>query len=142
MQIGGFYLQRGWLPVETYRIFNTFLGDPLRAAQLGVIAEVIEQQDLLALVRQSGALLLAGLHELCERHPATLSGARAAGTFAAIDVTDAATRDRLVDEMRQRGVEAGGSGDRSIRFRPALIFAPRHVAEVLSVIGAAARSLS
>ena len=43
MQIGGYYCREAFHPADAYRIFNTFLGDPLRTAQLGVIVEVIER---------------------------------------------------------------------------------------------------
>ena len=48
----------------------------------------------------------------------------------------------MLDRLRQRGIEAGGSGDRSIRFRPALVFGARHVDEALEAFDAVARSLS
>ena len=43
MQIGGYYCREAFHPADAYRIFNTFLGDPLRTARLGVIVEVIER---------------------------------------------------------------------------------------------------
>ena len=131
MQIGGYYLREDFFPPEPYRIFNTFLGDPLRGAQLAVIVHIIERDGLLANTRQIGALLVAGLGILASANPDVYSNARGAGTFAAIDARDAATRDRIIKALQQRGVEAGGSGDRSIRFRPALIFGRRHVEEAL-----------
>jgi 4-aminobutyrate aminotransferase/(S)-3-amino-2-methylpropionate transaminase len=142
MQVGGFYLRADFAPPEAYRIFNTWLGDPLRGAQLAVVVDVIERDGLLAQVRATGEHLLAGLRGLQDRFPALLSGARAAGTFAAIDVRDAATRDRLVDAVRQRGVEMGGSGERTIRFRPALVLTPRHVDEAMAHLAAAAAGLA
>src|SRR5262249_43228554 len=36
MQIGGYYCREDFFPAEPLRIFNTFLGDPLRLAQLEV----------------------------------------------------------------------------------------------------------
>ncbi len=137
MQIGGYYCTEAFHPIESYRIFNTFLGDPLRAAQLGVIVEVIERDGLLAAVEATGEVLLSGLRDLQTRHSALLSGARAAGTFAAIDVATPALRDAILNDVRQRGLEMGGSGDRSIRFRPALILGPRHVSEALELLDAA-----
>ncbi len=141
MQVGGFYLRESLAPPEAYRIFNTWLGDPLRAAQLEVVVEVIERDGLLAQVREVGAYLLAGLQDLQARQP-LLSQARAAGTFAAIDVRDAATRDALLNTVRQRGVEMGGSGERTIRFRPALVLGKRHVDEALERLEAAAAELA
>lgn len=141
MQVGGLFVQGHLMPPEPWRIFNTFLGDPLRAAQLGVILEVIARDDLLSVVRQSGSLLTNGLNLLAELHPGLLSQPRGQGTYAAFDLPDSPTRERLVQALRDRGLEAGGSGPRSIRFRPALVFAPRHAAEALDILDAALRSL-
>jgi 4-aminobutyrate aminotransferase/(S)-3-amino-2-methylpropionate transaminase len=141
MQIGGFFLREEFFPAESYRIFNTFLGDPLRAAQLEVVTEIIQRDNLLANVKVTGEYLLSGLTSLCQNSNGILSGARAAGTFAAIDVKDTATRDKYLYNLRQRGLEMGGSGDRSIRFRPALVFSPRHATEALSVLEDTLKSL-
>ena len=127
------------MPVEPWRLFNTFLGDPMRAAQFGIILGIMERDRLIEHTARTGTRLVAGLEALQAQHPALFSQARGAGTFAAIDVRDAATRDRIVDRLRQTGVEAGGSGDRSIRFRPALILASRHVEEAMERLDAAAR---
>ena len=140
MQLGGFYFREDLAPPEPYRIFNTFLGDPLRAAQLEVIFEVIERDRLLDNVRVTGSFLLAELEGLCDRYPALLSGARAQGTFAAVDATDAQTLARLLDALRQRGLEVGGSGARTIRFRPALVFGPRHVSETIGIFDDACKA--
>src|SRR5262249_42801020 len=110
MQLGGYFCREEFAPPEPYRIFNTFLGDPLRAAQLEVILEVIERDGLLGNVRVTGEWLERALVELQGRFPALLSGARARGTFAAIDAPDAAAQARLLDVLRQRGLEVGGSG--------------------------------
>jgi 4-aminobutyrate aminotransferase/(S)-3-amino-2-methylpropionate transaminase len=134
MQIGGYYCREELAPAEPLRIFNTFLGDPLRAAQLQVILEVIERDRLLESTTATGARLLAGLEELVGWFPSLLSEARARGTFAAIDLPDTARRDKALRDLRQRGLEVGGSGDRAIRFRPALVFTPRHAAEALDIL--------
>lgn len=134
MQIGGCYFRKDLMPAEPYRIFNTFLGDPLRAAQLAVVAEVVERDHLLENTRITGDFLLSGLQMLQNRFPGLLSQARGVGTWCAFDVCDVPKRDRLVHLARQKGLELGGTGVKSIRFRPALIFAPRHAAEALSIL--------
>lgn len=136
LQLGGFYMREAMYPREAYRIFNTFLGDPVRLAQLEVIVEVIERDSLLAQTAAVGEYLVSRLAELQSRH-AFLDNARGAGTYAAIDARDGATRDTILDVARQLGLEAGGCGDRSIRFRPALVFAPRHVDEAIALLDAA-----
>jgi 4-aminobutyrate aminotransferase / (S)-3-amino-2-methylpropionate transaminase len=134
LQLGGYFCREEFFPAEAYRIFNTFLGDPLRAAQLEVVVEVAERDGLLDTARITGDWLVAELEALQGRHPALLSQARGQGTYAAIDVRDAATRDRILDAAKQRGLEAGGCGAQSIRFRPALVFAPRHAGEALGIL--------
>jgi 4-aminobutyrate aminotransferase/(S)-3-amino-2-methylpropionate transaminase len=141
-QLGGLHLRADFLPPEPWRLFNTFLGDPLRAAQTEVILDVVERQGLVDHTRRTGQQLVAALGDLTARHPALFSQPRGAGTFAAVDVKDAATRDRILHEVRQIGLEAGGSGDRSIRFRPALVFGARHIAEVVERLDTVARMLS
>ena len=141
MQLGGYYSTEEYAAREPYRIFNTFLGDPFRGAQLEVIVEIIEKGGLLERVRGTGALLVRELGLLAERHPDLLSGARGAGTFAAIDVRDPETQHSLLNGLRQRGLEVGGSGTRSIRFRPALVFGPRHVAEAIGILDDACKAI-
>lgn len=141
MQLGGFYLREALFPDLPYRIFNTFLGDAFRGAQLEVILEIISRDRLLECTAITGELLLRGLGELASRFPDRVSQVRGAGTYAAFDLPDGATRDRLLALAKTRGMEAGGSGDRSVRFRPALVFAPRHAAETLDILSASLKEI-
>ncbi|MSP56153.1 MAG: aminotransferase class III-fold pyridoxal phosphate-dependent enzyme [Myxococcales bacterium] len=142
MQLGGYYFRPELFPAEPWRIFNTFLGDPIRGAQLEVIIEVMERDDLIGNVARTGDLLVRELSGLQARYPGLFSQARGVGTYAAIDARDPATRDAIVRGLQQLGVEAGGSGDRSIRFRPALVFEARHVHEAIDRFHHVARGLS
>lgn len=142
MQLGGYYSTEEYFPAEPYRIFNTFLGDPFRLAQLEVIVSILERDDLVEGARRVGAALVSGLERLANEYSGLLSQARGRGTFAAIDARDPETQLRLLDALRQRGLEVGGSGTRSIRFRPALVFGPRHADEALSILADACKALS
>jgi 4-aminobutyrate aminotransferase/(S)-3-amino-2-methylpropionate transaminase len=141
MQLGGYYTTDEFVPDEPLRIFNTFLGDPLRAAQLEVIVEVIERDHLLENVRVVGPWLVRALEDLGARHPKIVSGARGLGTFAAIDTPDTAMQTRLLSELRARGLEVGGSGPRTIRLRPALVLRPKHAAEAMSIFEDAVKAI-
>lgn len=134
MQLGGFYCRPEFMPDEPLRIFNTWLGDPLRGAQAEVILEVIERDRLLEYTAATGARLTAGLEALAAELPDLLSNARAGGTFAAIDVVDSDRCGRVVQAALSRGMEIGRAGVRSLRFRPALVFGPRHVDEALGIL--------
>ena len=61
-----------------------------------------------------------------KQHPNLIHSARGVGTFCAIDCYDAATRDKIVEMLRNRGLHTAGCGDMSIRFRPCLVFQPKH----------------
>jgi 4-aminobutyrate aminotransferase/(S)-3-amino-2-methylpropionate transaminase len=99
------------------------------------------RDGLVAHTASVGRYLVARLEGLAQANPGLWSQPRGAGTFAAIDAPDGPTRDRLVHTLRQLGVEAGGSGDRSIRFRPALVLRARHVDEAIDRFEAAAREV-
>jgi len=51
--------------------------------------------------------------------------------FLAFDVRSADEQAKFLANLRNRGVEATGSGANSIRLRPMLIFAPAHAAILL-----------
>ncbi len=142
LQTGGYYCKEEFFPAEPLRIFNTFLGDPLRLAQLEVIIEITERDGLLDNARSTGALLVKTLEELSAKYPGVLSNARGRGTFAAVDARDPQTLAKVLEALRRGGVECGGSGARSVRFRPANILLPRHVAELAGVLESAAKALA
>ena len=67
LQAAGFFHTSGFRPNSGYRNFNTWLGDPIRALQLKVIADTIRNENLLENVRVTGDFLLKGLKRLENR---------------------------------------------------------------------------
>ena len=51
------------------RHFNTFLGDPVRAILTQHMNKIIEEDNLIDLVNETGSTLKAGLEKLAEKHP-------------------------------------------------------------------------
>jgi hypothetical protein len=137
-QFGGVHARPEVMPAEPYRIFQTFLGDPFRLAQWDVMLEVIRRDRLVEHTASVGRSLVAGLERLCAG--GWFSNARGQGTFAAVDVPTGDALARILGVLRAQGVECGGSGTRTIRFRPALVFAQRHVDEVLEHLLTAQRA--
>ncbi|CAH2306740.1 4-aminobutyrate aminotransferase, mitochondrial [Pelobates cultripes] len=62
-----------------------------------------------------------------------VSRVRGRGTFCSFDTPDDATRTKLIFQARNKGVVLGGSGDKSIRFRPTLIFKEHHAHLFLNI---------
>ena len=113
------------------------MGDPSKLVLLDALVREAGRDGgaLFASVRAAGAYLLAGLEDIAARRPGLVADARGAGLFCALTVRGG-RRDALVGALRARGVECGGSGDHALRFRPALIFQPRHAAVVLEILDA------
>ncbi|EME26983.1 4-aminobutyrate aminotransferase [Galdieria sulphuraria] len=122
MQVSGFFLKSEFRPAQAYRIYNTWMGDPLRMLQLHVIANVIEKENLLTRVSDTGNFVKMELERISRETPFLVANVRGSGTFLAFDMPNAATRDQLLFEMRQKGVQMGGCGEVTIRLRPPLIF--------------------
>ena len=142
MQIGGFYAKRAFQPVEAYRIFNTWMGDPAKALLLDAVLDAYDQESLVENAAKTGAKLVRGLQDIERAFPSLVGRARGLGTFASIDAINPATRDALVAELRARGVESGGSGDCTLRLRPAMIFKDRHADQFLSILEDACAALT
>lgn len=137
MLVGGFYFKEKFLPKQAFRIFNTWMGDPARVALLKAVVEVIESDKLLERTQRSGAALMEGLLELQTRYPESVEDARGVGTFTAISCSTPELRDKLSFVMRNLGLQNGGNGKRSIRFRPSLIFNESHAALAVEILESA-----
>lgn len=120
-QAAGFFLNGRLRPAQPYRLYNTWMGDPVRAMQAAAIINEIESKDLLTNVKQVGSYLQTHLPSF-----KSLANVRGQGAFIAFDLVDGAHRDKLLTDMRQLGVNVGGCGDRTVRLRPMLTFQKHH----------------
>ncbi len=102
------------------RINSTWGGNLVDMVRCRRYVEIIEEEDLVANAARVGERLLAGLVRLTEIFPEKVTNARGRGMFAAFDLPDGETRKLAVREMRQNNVLGMVSGERSVRFRPAL----------------------
>jgi L-lysine 6-transaminase len=94
------------------------LADMVRSRRL---LEIIERDNLFDRVAGTGAWFLAELSELGHRHPGLASNVRGRGLMCAFDLPGHRERDRLLNLLREEEkVLVLPSGERSIRFRPAL----------------------
>ncbi len=123
------------------RINSTWGGNLVDMVRCQRIVEIVEQDHLLDNARRVGEVLLAGLRELEAEFPEQVGNARGRGLFLAFDLPDRATRERLLEAMVEADVLGLRSGERAIRFRPALSLAADEAREGLERLGRALRKL-
>ncbi|KAI8321682.1 4-aminobutyrate transaminase [Martensiomyces pterosporus] len=127
MQAAGFYHTKELVPDQPFRNFNTWLGDPPRAIVARAIVSEVLEKNLAEQVRGTGAYLKSHLLPLAVRYHRVFNSVRGEGTFLAFDCTSPEIRAELLHLMRLEGVNMGGSGDVSVRFRPMLTLTKAHV---------------
>jgi len=96
---------------------------------------------LLKNVQITGAYLKDSLFDVQRRFPNLVKNVRGQGIFLAFDLPDTAAQGKLLGTLRQKGVEATGSGATSIRFRPMLIFTPDHADIFLNILESSLKTL-
>ncbi|KAJ1944547.1 hypothetical protein EC988_005959, partial [Linderina pennispora] len=127
MQAAGFYHTRALVPDQAYRNFNTWMGDPSRALIAKAIVDEVRAKGLVQQVQEVGKYLKGHLEPLAVRYPRVIKNVRGAGTFLAFDCPTAELRAELLELMKNEGVNMGGSGETSVRFRPMLTLTKAHV---------------
>lgn len=106
--------------VVSSRLNSTWGGNLTDMVRVRRILEVIERDNLVERSRALGEHLLERLRGLVAKH-ASISEARGRGLMCAITVESAQLRDAVLTTLREREhVLILGTGDRGIRFRPAL----------------------
>jgi L-lysine 6-transaminase len=107
------------------------LADMLRSTRM---LDVIASDRLVDNAARVGERLLNGLEAVAARYPDRVSNARGRGFMAAFDLADKAARDALRRACFDRGLLLLGCGERSIRFRPALIASEADIDEALQLL--------
>ncbi len=123
--------------------FNTFGGNPVSAAVGKAVLEIVEREDLLSNVRESGNLLLAGLERLAGSHD-LIGEVRGKGLFIGVElVRDRDSREPATEEaaailesMRAKGVLISRIGRHRniLKIRPPLVFQKEHADLALQVL--------
>lgn len=126
MQLGGYFHTSDMRPQHSYRVFNTWMGDPGKLVLLEQILKTIKTQKLLDVVQSTGKKLKDGIFQFQKEFPQLLNSTRGRGTFLAVNAATSPLRDDLLKRLKQKGIQSGGCGDHSIRLRPALVFQEHH----------------
>jgi L-lysine 6-transaminase len=101
---------------------------------------VIEEENLVANAGKVGAYFLESLQGLQREEP-IVTAVRGRGLFLAFDLPDPKTRDEFWKGLFDRGALVLKSGERAIRFRPALDITAEVVDEAMDLLRAQCRAM-
>jgi len=127
MSTGGLYYSDDMKWNDAYRIYNTWMGDPIRLYILKETVRVIKEENLVDRCAKVGDQLLKGLEEFASLYPGIVENARGRGLMCSFDVVGNGKRDLLRSKMLNKGVMIGGCGGSSIRFRPTVMLESKHL---------------
>jgi L-lysine 6-transaminase len=115
------------------RINSTWGGNFTDMVRSTYFLEIIEEENLVENAGIVGEYFLRRLLELQKEFP-VMSATRGRGLFLAFDLPDPARRDQLWKNLFDNGVLALKSGEKAIRFRPALDMTKEVVDEAIAII--------
>jgi L-lysine 6-transaminase len=115
------------------RINSTWGGSLVDMVRSSKIMEIIEEDNLCENAAIVGEYLQNELSKIAEKN-SIISNVRGKGLLTAFDFPDNTTRDHFIKEGMKREVMFLGCGNKTIRFRPALIMDKAHIDEGLAVL--------
>ncbi|XP_048270717.1 4-aminobutyrate aminotransferase, mitochondrial-like [Bombus affinis] len=134
MQASGFYHSPEYMPKQPYRVFNAWMGDPIQILLLEAVLQTIEAEDLLTHVCYVGNYLLCQLNALQHEFSDIISSVRGRGFIIAFDTRCRDMKKKLMHLLRNKGIQVGDCGTKSIRLRPCLIFGEYHADIFLEIL--------
>ncbi|SEP42336.1 L-lysine 6-transaminase [Mucilaginibacter sp. OK283] len=122
------------------RINSTWGGSLVDMVRSSKIMEVIEEDNLCQNAAEMGDYLQNQLSEISARMP-VISNVRGKGLLTAFDFPDKSKRDTFINKGLDNNIMYLGCGDKSIRFRPALIIEKNHIDTGLEMLEKIAKTL-
>lgn len=115
------------------RINSTWGGNLVDMVRSTRILEIIEEDNLLDNAAKVGAYLQNQVAKIAEQND-KISNVRGRGLIAAFDFPSKEMRDQFVSKGMDKHVMFLGCGEKTIRFRPALIIEEKHIDTGLEVM--------
>ncbi len=105
---------------ESSRINSTWGGNLVDMVRSSQILKTIRKENLVENARDMGEYILEQLHQLNQSTHSIMSNIRGKGLFIAFDVPNTEIREQVMQRTAEKGLLVLKSGEKSIRFRPAL----------------------
>jgi L-lysine 6-transaminase len=115
------------------RINSTWGGNLVDMVRSTRILEIIKEDNLLSNASITGNYLQERLRKISEKQD-KISNVRGRGLLTAFDFQNKGMRDRFVSAGMKNNAMFLGCGEKSIRFRPALIIEEKHIDEGLEIL--------
>ena len=115
------------------RINSTWGGNLVDMVRFQRILEVIEEDNLIDHVHETGKYLLEKITRLADEEE-YITNARGKGLFCAIDFPDTHSRDAVRKECMKNHLMILGCGTRSIRFRPPLTIQKEQIDDAIEIL--------
>ncbi|OMH85185.1 4-aminobutyrate aminotransferase [Zancudomyces culisetae] len=131
MQSSGFYFTDELKIAQSHEILNKWSAEPIKLAHSKAVVDTIQRDDLLQQNMRTGRYLMSHLRPLSVRYHRVIRNLRGSGTFISFDCPTREIQQRVLFLLRSNGIMIDGSGTSTIRFRPSLTFANKHVNEFL-----------
>jgi len=122
--------------VTSGRLNSTWGGNLTDMVRARRIMEVIEADHLVDRAAELGAWLLDRLREVAAKHPTLMTDPRGRGLLCAFSLPSREMRTEFFARLMNHHVMMIGSGERTVRFRPALIVTQDDLATGLAAIDA------
>ena len=123
------------------RLNSTWGGNLTDMVRAQRYLEIIEKEDLVNNARVIGDYLHSRLVKLAEEFPEIVSNPRGLGLFAAFDAVNAEVRTKIRTKCMEKGLIILPTGERGIRFRPALNISKDELNEGLDMVRKSIREL-
>ncbi|OJW13458.1 L-lysine 6-transaminase [Mucilaginibacter sp. 44-25] len=117
------------------RINSTWGGSLVDMVRSSKIMEIMEEDNLCQQAAETGEHLQNRLKAIAAKNN-IVSNVRGKGLLTAFDFPDTQTRNTFMDMGLQHNIMFLGCGERTIRFRPALVIEKAHIDEGLDVMEA------
>lgn len=119
---------------EESRINSTWGGDLTDMVRSTRFLEIMEEEKLLENTAKVGERMLTGLRSLADRSHNFMSNVRGRGMMIAFDTPNKEARDKYLEKMKENGLYALKSGNRSVRFRGMLDTSAEIADKVLQIV--------